>query len=108
MKTISTNDLPISIPKSVAVCPKCESGLILEDIEGYEYGEPLDEHSHIAFTCNTEPDIDSDEWEDWHNWHWSMPYVDWLPLEKPIMRWFNENYRMGEDVSEKLRLWNGE
>jgi len=31
----------------------------------------------VEMECETEPDIDSDEWRDWHNGHYRMPYVDW-------------------------------
>jgi len=47
----------------------------------------------ISLECVTEPDIDSDDWPAWHRHHWSMPYVDWLPVENRVLRWFQKHFR---------------
>lgn len=107
MKTISTNDLPLAIPDDVALCPICGAPLVVEDIDEWdaETGEVTEHGLHI--TCSKEPDIDSKGWNEWHNWHYKMPYVDWLPLQKPVREWFNAHYRMGrDDEMERLERWN--
>ena len=39
------------------------------------------------------PDIDSKKWREWFNWHYDMPYVDWLPVDGDVEKWLEENYR---------------
>lgn len=87
--------IPLAIPRSVAVCPICEAPLVLEELS--EWYEPtkdriaVDEHTgSLSFNCTTEPDIDSEEWEEWMRGHWSTPYMDWLPLERKVKRWLQE------------------
>lgn len=89
-KLISQDDLPI---KTRAKCPICGAAVIVEEIDEWETetGRVTDCGFHI--NCETGPDIDSDEWDDWHRWHWSMPYVDWLPLEVRLLEEFNQKFR---------------
>lgn len=87
----NTNEVT-QIPDSIAVCPKCGALLIVEDItEWYEDGTIPE--TGISFNCSTEPSIDTDEWEEWFNSHWSTPYIDWLPLQSKLTRWYNEAQR---------------
>jgi hypothetical protein len=72
-------------------CPICGSRVHLTDIE--EWGAEDGEIVQAAFECETEPDIDSDEWREWHRGHYSMPYVDWLPWEVRVLEWLNRHYR---------------
>lgn len=70
-----------------AKCPICGSKLLLDAGEGCEQdsnGEWI--ATEIDLQCTSEPDIESQEWDDWHRWHYSMPYVDWLPLEQRVLR----------------------
>ena len=97
------HDLPIKIPKSVAVCPKCDAAIIVEDIDEWETDTGKVTRCGLHITCENAPDIDSDEWKDWFNWHWSMPYVDWLPLYPVVLRWFNKHYRV-QSMSDADRM----
>lgn len=90
------------IPAEVAICPKCEAGLIIEDIDEWESetGRVTEGGLHIA--CSKAPDIGSRNWEDWFSWHYDMPYVYWLPVDVTVYKWFDKRYRYdagGPDVT---------
>ena len=72
------------------VCPICGEQIRIEEISAWdaETGEILES----KVNCSTEPDMDSEYWQDWHNWHWAMPYVDWLPVEERVVKWLNSKY----------------
>lgn len=54
----------------------------------------------VEIDCETEPDLSSDEWEDWHGEHYDMPYVHWLPYEIRATSWLNKQYRYdGEQLA---------
>jgi hypothetical protein len=91
-KTSLRGRLPLAMPRP---CPICGAKVYLTDIDewGADDGEIIGAH----FDCETEPDIDSDEWEDWHNGHYHMPYVDWLPWEVKVMEWLNARYHYLDD-----------
>lgn len=93
MKALNMHDRqsPISVPSNVAMCPICGAPIVVADITEWESetGKPVG----ISVECTTEPDIDSDEWEDWHKGHYSMPYVDWLPVENRVLTWFQAQYK---------------
>lgn len=95
MKTLTNDDRtkPIPVPRKVAVCPICDADIWIDDISEWECedGKPVE----ISVDCVTEPDIDSDEWQDWFAQHWSMPYVDWLPVSTRVLRWFQRHYKVG-------------
>jgi hypothetical protein len=87
-RTNLRDKLPMSLPKHP--CPICGSKVYI--IEVNEWGTDEGEIVGAAFECETEPDIDSDEWEEWFHGHYSMPYVDWLPWENKVMTWLNQHY----------------
>lgn len=93
MKTIDTaaRYTPIEVPPHVAKCPICGALIVIEEVRFWasKSGKQLS----ISVECTTEPDIDSDEWPDWHRGHWSMPYVDWLPVQNFVLKWFQQHYR---------------
>lgn len=75
-------------------CPICGAGLLLdagEDCEQEENGDWI--ASSIRIDCESEPDIDSPEWNEWFNWHYSQPYTDWLPLELKILKQVQRKFR---------------
>lgn len=82
---------PIDVPPKVAKCPICGAPIVVEEIWEWESesGKPVS----ISIDCTTEPDIDGIDWPEWHAGHWSMPYVDWLPVECKVLAWFQRNYR---------------
>lgn len=85
-----------AIPASVAVCPKCEAQLVIEEITDWEdeTGRVLKDGFYL--NCGSEPEFNSG-WQEWHDWHWSMPYVDRLPVTAVVYKWFDERYRIGEE-----------
>jgi hypothetical protein len=87
------------IPPEVATCPICNAPIFIESIDEWYIDEGHQDHGlptpfSISIDCSTAPGIDEDGWRNWFNWHWSMPYVDWLPVEQVVDQWFGENYRM--------------
>lgn len=95
------NTKPFRVPVSVAVCPICGARLWICDITGWtqqDNGEWVPDEFDID--CATEPDITSRKWESWHNWHYAMPYVDWLPVHGVVERWVAQNFRMIEVEGE--------
>lgn len=90
---LDSDDRP-PIPTTVAVCPKCGAPLVIEELDGWEVetGRVLDDGVYV--NCSTEPDIDADDWEEWHNWHWSTPYIDWLPIRAAVYQWFDARFRI--------------
>ena len=82
-------EMPVAVPPKLAVCPKCEGKLSIAECTGWVEGESgllIPDEIHLA--CEHEPDIDSDAWEEWRNWHYNMPYVDWLPVNTRVLAWF--------------------
>lgn len=76
-------------------CPICGALVHLEEITGMVECDitGLWIADEISIDCTSAPEIDSTEWEDWFRWHWSMPYVDWLPLSNAVMAWLRGHYR---------------
>ena len=110
MKTVRTDEI-IKIPASVAVCPICGAEAVIEDMDEWEQeddGSWSVSEGGLHLSCITEPDIDSREWRGWFSCHFSMPYVDWLPLQIKIHKWLNANYRfvVGQVEADKLERWN--
>ena len=94
---MNTNPFP-ELPQP---CPICGSKVYLVAVPCYETesGKALE----IEYECVTEPEIDSDDWEEWHRGHYKMPYVDWLPWEISTMEWLNNNYRYdGESLIKRV------
>jgi hypothetical protein len=83
--------LPMVLPAPF-VCPICGAKVHLTAI--VEWGTDDGEISGVEYECDTEPDIDSDDWPDWHAGHFSRPYCTWLPWEMRMIRWLNEHYRL--------------
>jgi len=86
-------DAILEVPKEVAVCPKCDGKLYVqfdaweEDDDGTWYA------AFVHTECENEPEIDSEDYEEWFDWHYDMPYVDWLPIDDDVERWLKQNYR---------------
>ena len=77
-------------------CPYCNKNLIcsidgmIEDDEGRWMADS------ILMDCETEPDIDSDEWEKWFDLHSDMTDVYMLPVMERALSDINSNYRFTE------------
>lgn len=98
MKAISNADLPIPLPRP---CPICGSRVYLTAVE--EWGADDGRITGAGFDCETEPDIDSAEWPNWHDGHYRMPYVDWLPYEAAALAWLARRYRYVFDPAPEPR-----
>ena len=85
-------DAVIEVPKEIAVCPIC-GGKLTVGCDGWIELDDGWAADSLSIDCETEPDIDGNDWDDWFRGHYSMPYIDWLPVEYHILRWLNENYR---------------
>lgn len=87
--------LPMPLPEP---CPICGKNVYLYHVDEWETesGKVV----HFEMECESEPpmpDLESevfnDEWDDWFNGHYSMPYVDWMPYEYRMLDWLNQRYR---------------
>lgn len=76
-------------------CPICGEVVILYSVVEWETKTGV--ILQAEFGCDTEPDIDSDEWEDWHRGHHRMPYVDWMPWEQRAYAWLKKRFRWDFD-----------
>ena len=86
------------------VCPICGGALLITDVEACELADNGDWiASEVNIDCENEPDMDSDEWEDWHRWHYSEPYTDWLPVDRIILRFLRANYRFPSEEVDTPR-----
>jgi len=99
MQTVATG-ARIKLPPELAICPICGAEVVIEDILEYEKNDDgtwQASESGLHINCITEPEIGSDAWQSWFDWHWAMPYVDWLPLSIKVFRWMSANYRFEMD-----------
>lgn len=75
-------------------CPICGGQLYVSCNDEWEQEENGDWiASSINVECDTEPAIDSDEWEDWTKWHYSTPWIDWMPIENKLLPEFQRKFR---------------
>lgn len=84
----------ILIPVSVAICPECSAQIEADVYEVGKFGRVWrvnDDGSGLHIQC-TKEDIS----------HYNMPYVDWLPLDKPVIDWLNANYDFRPEKDEKV------
>lgn len=61
--------------------------------DGTWFGKP-------KLSCETEPDIGDDNYDEWMDEHYSMPYVDWLPIEDKVERWLKNKYDFDMEAKE--------
>ncbi len=88
---IGTESL-IQIPRSVAVCPYCQDQMSAYFTGWTQNKDGTWRSDEIQLDCESEPDIDSDEWEDWERAHSVTPYVYQLPVEERVMAWVNQHF----------------
>ena len=87
--------LPLSVPTESLPCPICGSKVIVTGV--HEWETESGKIVQADFDCETEPDLDSDEYLDWfHDHHENMPYVYWLPYEQRLLDWLNQRYYRGD------------
>lgn len=114
MKIIGMGD-NIEVPLSVATCPICGAQVVIEFDEWEEAEEETFTASEAGIhpNCATEPDIESNDWQEWFNCHWRTPYIDWLPVEAKLFLWVRTNFRFYDAEStvppdmtpEQARKW---
>lgn len=96
MQTIKC-DAIIKIPPEIAVCPICGAEVIIEEIDEWEQeddGTWSAGETGVRLNCVTQPAFeDEDASDDFMASHWSMPYVDWLPISVRVIEWLRQNYR---------------
>jgi len=74
-------------------CPYCKGDLTYQ-AEGWEQQEDGTWTGNCFHSeCSNEPDIESDEWEDWFATHSDMPYVYQLPVDQSAERFINSHFR---------------
>lgn len=81
------------IPESIATCPICGSQLVIVSIEEWIAETGRVTKFGLVINCVTEPSNDNPNWRQWFNQHWST-YVDWVPIQAAVHRWFDERYRV--------------
>jgi len=93
MELISGNKV-IKVPVSVAVCPDCKKQLTIYG-DGWEEGDDGWLLESFTTSCEGEPEIGEEGWQEWDDAHpsFDMPYVYWLPVTEKIKEWVNKNYR---------------
>ena len=88
--------LPLRLPTDKLACPICGKTVVVAGVQCW--ATETGEMEEVEYDCETEPDLDSDEYEDWfHDHHEYMPYVYWLPYQERLLTWLNETYYMGSD-----------
>lgn len=83
----------IKLPDSFR-CPICNAALYIEEVNAWTEGDGGSLKAEaVKVDCVTFPGFDDhDAFEAYMSGHYSMPYVDWLPLETEITAWVNERY----------------
>lgn len=75
------------------LCPYCKGNLKYtangweEDENGLWMADSFD------MECSTEPDIESEEWNDWFYNHSDMPYVNQLPVDLKVKKYIQSKFR---------------
>lgn len=92
------NGIPLKLDEP---CPICGKAVYLTGVDEWETESGV--ILHAEYDCETEPDIDGDEWWDWHNEHYRTPYIDWLPYEQRMLAWLKARYRFdGERLKAQV------
>lgn len=92
MRVIKMGEVP-KLPDTFC-CPICGDKLTLEieewteDYDGWKASE-----TGLTLSCATEPDITDDDYDEWLDGHFRMPYVDWMPVDAKVYAWLEDNYR---------------
>jgi endogenous inhibitor of DNA gyrase (YacG/DUF329 family) len=90
----TSRPLPISV-----LCPICGAPCKVWADESWsqDAGDWIAEEVRIE--CTSEPGTETSDldncmdFDEWFNWHYRMPYVDWLPLEINVLREVQKRFR---------------
>lgn len=100
MITLKMGEVP-AIPDKFK-CPICGNKLTLEIGEWEQNDDGSWQAADSLYvSCVSEPDIESNDWNDWFNSHFSTPYIDWLPVQERLHSWLEKNYRFAESLPTK-------
>lgn len=100
MKILSKSDILPEIPVDLAVCPICSEPLVIECIDEWHTDTGRVTESGLHITCSTEPSFESGDFDEWIDWHYSTPYIDWLPVKAKVYRWFDRRFRLSKEIRE--------
>lgn len=94
---IISNESEITLPDKFN-CPICGDKIYISEVSAWEQEDDGTWTAEtVKIDCVTSPDYgtseDEDEMDSFLRSHWSMPYVDWLPLEKVVTAWVNKRFR---------------
>jgi hypothetical protein len=92
MEKIKAHNI-VRLPKELSRCPICGNKLTIEAYDCWEKDKLGWYAVEVHLRCESEPDIDSENWDMWYKGHYSKPYIDWQPLHKKILAWLKANYR---------------
>lgn len=91
-------DTIMQVPPELAVCPICRRRLAIVEYAAWEQcDDGLYKAAEVHPECEAQPDFESPEWGDWFAGHYSMPYVDWLPVCTRVLAWHQRHYRFDLD-----------
>ena len=83
----------IQIPTTIAVCPYCGGRLQASFTAWEEDANGGMKAIEMDLDCETEPPLESGDWEDWTRQHSQMPYVYMLPVHDRVLKWINKRFR---------------
>ena len=75
------------------LCPYCKGKLTYTCNSWEQDDKGLWMAEGFNMVCETEPEIDSEDWEDWFQSHCEMPYVYQLPVDERVKDFINNKYR---------------
>lgn len=83
----------IILPDSFT-CPICGAAIYVDVVDAWEEDDEGNWKAEaVKIDCTTFPGFDNHRrFEAYMRGHWSMPYVDWLPLELVVTDWVNERH----------------
>ena len=84
---MTDRNLPVAIPPEVAICPICAARIEVFGVDDTLDSGVVGEDSSPYIGCVSEPDIESPDFNDHMLGHYSMPYVDWMPVQAVVLRW---------------------
>ena len=75
-------------------CPICGEPIYIEEVDSWiKDDEGNWKAEAVKIDCTSFPGFDDfNVFNAYMRSHWLMPYVDWLPLEKIVTDWVNDNY----------------
>lgn len=75
------------------LCPYCDQNLSYEADAWEQDGQGLWMATNFDCRCHSEPDIDSEDWDEWMRVHTDMPYVFQLPVDEKVKEYIQKHYR---------------